>query len=130
MSLLWCRFNPWSRNFCMPQVWPKKKREKKCLHGVALWLSRLRIGRCPCNGSGHCCGRVRTLAWSFHMPRAQPKRQKEKESENKSQSYVFNLIKQAKSSVCVRVGTHPNTRRKRSGRMSLAVFSGRDQYLK
>ena len=24
--LLWHRFNPWSRNYCMLQVWPKKKK--------------------------------------------------------------------------------------------------------
>ena len=24
LSLLWCGFNPWPRNFCMPQVQPKK----------------------------------------------------------------------------------------------------------
>ena len=24
LSLLWHRFNPWSRNLCMPQVQPKK----------------------------------------------------------------------------------------------------------
>ena len=23
--LLWCRLNPWPRNFCMPQAWPKTK---------------------------------------------------------------------------------------------------------
>ena len=23
-SLLWCRFNPWPGNFCMPGLWPKK----------------------------------------------------------------------------------------------------------
>ena len=25
---LWCKFNPWPRNFCMPLVWPKKKKQK------------------------------------------------------------------------------------------------------
>ena len=29
-SLLWQRFHPWPGNFCMPQLWPKK-REKKVL---------------------------------------------------------------------------------------------------
>ena len=24
-SLLWCKFNPWPRNFHMPQLWPKNK---------------------------------------------------------------------------------------------------------
>ena len=28
LSLLWCRFDPWPGNFCMPQVWPKKKKVK------------------------------------------------------------------------------------------------------
>ena len=28
-SLLWCRFDPWPGNFCMPQVWPKEKRKGK-----------------------------------------------------------------------------------------------------
>ena len=28
-SLLWCRFSPWPRNFCMPWVWQKKKKKKK-----------------------------------------------------------------------------------------------------
>ena len=27
-SLLWHEFDPWPRNFCMPQVQPKKKRKK------------------------------------------------------------------------------------------------------
>ena len=25
LSLLWLRSDPWLRNFCMPQAWPKKK---------------------------------------------------------------------------------------------------------
>ena len=29
LSLLWRRFNPWPRNFCMPLAWPKKKKKKK-----------------------------------------------------------------------------------------------------
>ena len=28
-SLLCCRFDPWPRNVCMPQVRPKKKKKKK-----------------------------------------------------------------------------------------------------
>ena len=28
-SLLWCRFNPWPKNFHMPQAWPKKKDTKE-----------------------------------------------------------------------------------------------------
>ena len=28
-SLLWCRFDPWPRNFCMPRMPPKKKKKKK-----------------------------------------------------------------------------------------------------
>ena len=28
LSLLWCRFDSWSGNFCMPQVEPKKKNER------------------------------------------------------------------------------------------------------
>ena len=24
-SLLWCGFDPWPRNFCMPWAWPHKK---------------------------------------------------------------------------------------------------------
>ena len=27
-SLLWRRFDPWSRNFHMPQAWEKKKKKK------------------------------------------------------------------------------------------------------
>ena len=30
LSLLWCGFDLWPRNFCMPQAWPKEKRKKKC----------------------------------------------------------------------------------------------------
>ena len=35
LSLLWLRllpwrgFNPWPRNFCMPQEWPKKKKKSE-----------------------------------------------------------------------------------------------------
>lgn len=29
LSLLWHEFNPWPRNFCMPQVQPKKRIKKK-----------------------------------------------------------------------------------------------------
>ena len=29
LSLLWLRFNPWPRNFCMPWALPKKKKKKK-----------------------------------------------------------------------------------------------------
>ena len=28
LSLLWCGFDPWPRNFYMPRVWPKKKKKK------------------------------------------------------------------------------------------------------
>ena len=28
-SLLWLGLDPWLRNFCMPCVWQKKKKEKK-----------------------------------------------------------------------------------------------------
>ena len=28
---LWCRFDPWPRNFDMPWVWTQKKREKNML---------------------------------------------------------------------------------------------------
>ena len=28
-SLLWFRFDPWPRNFCLPQVQPKNKKKKK-----------------------------------------------------------------------------------------------------
>ena len=28
-SLLWCRFDPWTRNFCILWAWPKKKKKKK-----------------------------------------------------------------------------------------------------
>ena len=27
--LLWCRFDPWPGNFCMPQVQPKKKKRER-----------------------------------------------------------------------------------------------------
>ena len=27
--LLWCRFNPWPKNFCMPPAWCKKKKERE-----------------------------------------------------------------------------------------------------
>ena len=48
-SLLWCRFDPWSRNFHMSWAWPKKgsvlqkhnigmvRISSKCLVLVALW---------------------------------------------------------------------------------------------
>ena len=29
LSLVWLRFNPWPRNFCMPQAWPKQKTKKQ-----------------------------------------------------------------------------------------------------
>ena len=29
LSLPWCRFDPWSRNFRMLWVWPKKKKRSK-----------------------------------------------------------------------------------------------------
>ena len=31
LSLLCPGFKPWPRNFCMPWVWPKKKKEVKLL---------------------------------------------------------------------------------------------------
>ena len=34
--LLWHRFDPWPRNFCMPQVQPKRKKKKHWEH--LLWL--------------------------------------------------------------------------------------------
>ena len=37
--LLWCRFNPWPRNFHMSQAWQKKKKEVKILQ------IRLKSGR-------------------------------------------------------------------------------------
>ena len=30
-SLLWCEFDPWPRNFCMPGHSPKKKKKKKII---------------------------------------------------------------------------------------------------
>ena len=38
LSLLWCEFDPWSRNFCMWQAQPKKERERniKGLYHVSL----------------------------------------------------------------------------------------------
>ena len=29
LSLLWCRFDSWPRNFCMPQVWQKERKKEK-----------------------------------------------------------------------------------------------------
>ena len=29
LSLLWCDLNPWLGNFCMPQAWPRKRKEKE-----------------------------------------------------------------------------------------------------
>ena len=29
LSLLWLAFDPWPGNFCMLQVWPKKKKKKR-----------------------------------------------------------------------------------------------------
>ena len=26
LSLLWLKFDPWPRSFCIPRVWPKKKK--------------------------------------------------------------------------------------------------------
>ena len=28
-SLLWCRFDPWPRDFHMPWTWPKQNKRKK-----------------------------------------------------------------------------------------------------
>ena len=28
-TLLWCRFDPWTGNFCMLWAWPQKKKRKK-----------------------------------------------------------------------------------------------------
>ena len=42
LSLLWRRFDPWPRNFHMPQVWPKTK--AKC------WVTRDK----PLPGTGGC----------------------------------------------------------------------------
>ena len=38
LSLLWLRFNPWPRKFCMLWVWPKKK-NKKCWNSIC-WNCR------------------------------------------------------------------------------------------
>ena len=37
---LWCRFDPWPRNFCILWVWPKKKKKKAQNEQVLL----LRVG--------------------------------------------------------------------------------------
>ena len=29
LSLLWCKFDPWPRNFHMLQGWPKRKKERE-----------------------------------------------------------------------------------------------------
>ena len=34
-SLLWLRFDPWPRNFCMLQVWPKKRKQRSSSRGTA-----------------------------------------------------------------------------------------------
>ena len=45
--LLRCRFDPWSGNFHMPQVWPKKRKKRKEKKGkqrvpvVAQWVKNL-----------------------------------------------------------------------------------------
>ena len=37
--MLWLRFDPWSQRFCMPQVWPKKKKKpNKQTNGKVLGL--------------------------------------------------------------------------------------------
>ena len=45
--LLLCGYNPWPRNFCMLQAWPKKKKQKKkkkCALGRALvWARSCRV---------------------------------------------------------------------------------------
>ena len=30
-SLLWLRFDPWPRNFCVPWVWPKQNKKPMIL---------------------------------------------------------------------------------------------------
>ena len=32
--LLWCRLDPWPRNFCMLRVWQKKKKKILCLYSL------------------------------------------------------------------------------------------------
>ena len=44
--MLWLRFDPWSQRFCMPQVWPKKKKPNKQTNGkvLGLWAQGQRTG--------------------------------------------------------------------------------------
>ena len=77
LSLLWCGFDPWLRNFHMPWMQPKKnkkknknkknkkkkkkkkKKEKKRklrYLGVPWWLRALRTQCCHCCVSDYCCG--------------------------------------------------------------------------
>ena len=45
LSLLWCGFDPWPRNFHMLQMWPNKNKNKMKQTNKKiglLWLSRLR----------------------------------------------------------------------------------------
>ena len=66
--LLWCGFDPWSQNFCMPQVWLKKK--KKMLAGASVIWSFACIQSCfDCFQDGsHMWLLAEGLSFLLHMP--------------------------------------------------------------
>ena len=42
--LLWCRFDPWPRNFCMLRAWPQKNTEGKKVREHMLYLFETTCG--------------------------------------------------------------------------------------
>ena len=46
LSLLWCQFDPWPRNFHMLWAWPKKKRKKQSWEKKEIY-----VGLCPLHGA-------------------------------------------------------------------------------
>ena len=57
--LLWHKFDPWPRNFHMPQVWPKKKKKERKKGNVAVqWEKNNKKKRKKGN-----------VKWSLHFSR-------------------------------------------------------------
>ena len=52
-SLLWYRFNPWSRKFCMPWAWPKKAIFTAVLR-IYLWFHIRLLCVCVCGEKAAC----------------------------------------------------------------------------
>ena len=87
-SLLWCWFDPWPRNFCMPQAQPKQTNKKVISKNIAFQIS-------PVVSSITSLALSLQSLWfhpwsrNFHMPWVWPCAFKNKDKQTKTKKHSF-----------------------------------------